>query len=213
MMVGVPVLLIVCVSAFVPFVWVMGVVVCVCGWCCFQCWVAVVWASRRVPGVGVCVSWFVSGACARVVGVGVGVSWLVCVLWWFRILMCVLAFLFFLGFVFCLVNNGLPWVWCGCLLCVWCVRVLSCCVCAPAWWLVLLPGRGGWCALVGYWVVVLVCLVCARILCVCGLVLFFVCGVWVCLVCMVSVVVWVRGVLLLVVGCLCGLVMRLLGVV
>lgn len=69
-MVGVPVLFIVCVSAFVPFVWVMAVGVGVSGfwWCCFQCCVAVVWASRRVPGVLARVGgvgWLVS--CVRVV--------------------------------------------------------------------------------------------------------------------------------------------------
>lgn len=134
-------------------------------------------ASRRVPGVGVCVSWLVPGACsgvgwlvvgacgvwACVVGASVGVAWLVCVLWWFRILMCVLAFLFFLGFVFCLVNNGLPWVWCGGLrvcgvvVVVCCVfGVCACClvVCALPWWvgLVCVAGRVVF-APVGYWVV------------------------------------------------------------
>lgn len=127
-------LLIVCVSAFVPFVWVMAVGVGVSGfwWCVFQCCVAVVSASRRVPGVvlgfGVWVAcsgvvwlvsgvgglvwacfgvgWLVSGVsgvCAGVVWlVLVGVCWLVCVLWWFRMLMCLASF-FFLGFVFCFV--------------------------------------------------------------------------------------------------------------
>ena len=94
-------LLIVCVSAFVPFVWVMGVVVGVCGvwWCVFQCCVAVVWASSVVPGVLACV---VSGACSGVfllvsgvVCSGVGVS--VCVSW-FRMLTCLASFFFF-GFV------------------------------------------------------------------------------------------------------------------
>ena len=59
------------------------------GWWVFQCRVAVVFASRRVPGVVVgfgvwvaCsgVGWLVVGACARVVGASVGVCWLVCVL-------------------------------------------------------------------------------------------------------------------------------------
>lgn len=109
-------LFMVCVCAFVPLTCVMGVVVGVCGWCVFQCWVAVAPASRRVPGVGVCVSWLVSGACSGVVGlvvgvcgvcgcvvgVGVGVSWLVCVLWWFRMLTCSGLFLFPV-FVFCFV--------------------------------------------------------------------------------------------------------------
>lgn len=60
-------LLIVCVSAFVPFVWVMAVGVGVSGfwWCVFQCRVAVVSASRRVPGVLACVGWLVS--CVSVV--------------------------------------------------------------------------------------------------------------------------------------------------
>lgn len=104
-MVGVPVLFIVCVSAFVPFVWVMAVGVGVSGvwWCVFQWCVAVVSASRRVPGVVVCVLWLVPGACLGVVWlVLVGVCWLVCVLWWFRMLTCLASF-FFLGFVFCFV--------------------------------------------------------------------------------------------------------------
>ena len=139
------------VGACPPFTWVMGVVVGVSGvwWCVFQCRVAVVWASRRVPGVvlgfGVWVAcsgvvwlvfgvgglvwacfgvgwlvfgvgglvwacfgvgWLVfgvGGVCAGVVWlVLVGVCWLVCVLWWFRMLMCLASF-FFLGFVFCFV--------------------------------------------------------------------------------------------------------------
>ena len=155
-------LLIVCVSAFVPFVWVMAVGVGVSGWWVFQCRVAVVSASRRVPGVGVCVSWLVpgacsgvvwlvsgvsgvcagvvwlvSGACACVVGASVGVCWLVCVVW-FRMLMCLASFFFlFLSFVLscCLVNNGLPG----------CVGAGGC----------LLVGCLGWCGrvlgLVGGW--------------------------------------------------------------
>lgn len=108
-------LFMVCVSAFVPFVCVMVVGEGCSGWCCFQYCVAVVPASRRVPGVGVCVSWLVPGVClgvvwlvvgacgvcACVVGASVGVSWLVCVVW-FRMLMCLASF-FFLGFVFCFV--------------------------------------------------------------------------------------------------------------
>lgn len=144
------------------------------GWCVFQCRVAVVSASRRVPGVVV----------------GFGVSWLVCVLWWFRMLTCSGLFLVFLVlsfvwlitgcigfgvvacvFVVCVLVACFVW-FCSCL---WGVRVLSCCVRAP-WWLVLFVGRGWWCVLVGYWVVVLVCLACARILCVCGLVLFLFVG-------------------------------------
>ena len=124
MMVGVPVLFMVWVCACWPFVCVMGVVVGVCGWCVFQWCVAVVWASRRVPGVlvwGVCVLvclgvvWLVSGACLGVVGVGVGVSWLVCVLWLFRMLTCLASFRVFLSWfcLFCLVNNGYLVVWAG----------------------------------------------------------------------------------------------------
>lgn len=131
MMVGVPVLLIVWVGACPPFTCVMAVAVGVSWWCVFQCRVAVVWASRRVPGVGVCVSWLVLGVCSGVgwlvpgvsgacvgwlasvgvVGASVGVSWLVCVFWWFRMLTCSGLFLF-PGFAFlsCLVNNGLSWV-------------------------------------------------------------------------------------------------------
>lgn len=100
------------VGACWPFTWVMAVGVGVSGfwWCVFQCCVAVVLASRRVPGVGVCVCvlvclgvvWLVVGVCVCVVGVGVGVCWLVCVLWWFRMLMCLASFRVF-GFVFCFV--------------------------------------------------------------------------------------------------------------
>lgn len=117
MMVGVPVLLMVWVGACWPFVWVMAVGVGVSWWCVFQYWVAVVWASRRVPGVLACVvsgacsgvdwlvsgasgarvgvAWLVVGACGVCSGVGVGV----CVSW-FRILMCVLAFLSCFWFCF-----------------------------------------------------------------------------------------------------------------
>lgn len=94
-------LLIVCVSAFVPFVWVMGVVVGVSGCCVFHWWVAVVSASRRVPGVGVCVSWLVPGACS-------GVAWLVCVLWWFRMLTCSGLFLVFLVLFVLLITACVP---------------------------------------------------------------------------------------------------------
>ena len=123
MMVGVPVLFWVWVGACWPFTWVMGVVVGVSGfwWCVFQCCVAVVCASRRVPGVcvrvswlvpGACfgVGWLVVGACACVVGASVGVSWLVCVLWWFRMLTCLASFfLLVLSFVLSLV-----WLITGC---------------------------------------------------------------------------------------------------
>ena len=81
-------LLVVWVGACLPFTCVMVVGVWCLGWCVFQWCVAVVSASRRVPGVGVCVSWLVSGACLGVVwlvcGVGglvwacLGVVWLVC---------------------------------------------------------------------------------------------------------------------------------------
>ena len=131
MMVGVPVLFVVWVVACPPFTCVMAVGEGCSGWCCFQYCVAVVWASRRVPGVVVgfgvwvaCsgvvwlvsgvgglvwarfgVGWLVSGVsgvCAGVVWlVLVGVCWLVCVVW-FRMLTCVASF-FFLGFVFCFV--------------------------------------------------------------------------------------------------------------
>lgn len=110
-MVGVPVLLVVCVGACVPFTWVMAVGVGVSGfwWCVFQWCVAVVPASRRVPGVGAgvrvvlaCsgVGWLVSCVrvvlacwwCACVVGLGVKV------LWWFRMLTCSGLFLCLFGF-------------------------------------------------------------------------------------------------------------------
>lgn len=223
MMVGVPVLLVVCVSAFVPFVWVMGVVVGVSGWWVFQCRVAVVWASRRVPGVGVCVSWLVPGACLGVVGVGVGVSWLVCVLWWFRMLTCLASFRVFLSWfcLFCLVNNGLPWVWCGGLrvcgvvVAACCVfGVCACClvVCAPPLVVGLVAGAGRVVfAPVGYWVVA--CVLVSRGVRVGLLVVVLLareCECW-CLV--VSVVVWVWGVLLLVAFFLCGFVTVLLRVV
>lgn len=112
-----------------PFTCVMVVGEGCSGWCVFQWRVAVVPASRRVPGVGVCVSWLVPGAClgvvwlvvgacgvcACVVGVSVGVSWLVCVLWWFRMLTCLASFRVFLSWfcLFCLVNNGSLVVWAG----------------------------------------------------------------------------------------------------
>lgn len=153
-------------------------------------------ASRRVPGVGVCVSWLVPGACSGVVGcpvvwlvlrvggAGVRVVWLV--LLWFRMLTCSGLFLVFLVLFLvlacCLVNNG-----------------------------VVVVGRVVWVGLVrwGYWVVVSCCL-CLRA--VSG-VWACVCGKWVCPACVVGVVVWVLGVLFGVAGCLCGFVMRLLAVV
>ena len=65
MMVGVPVLFWVCDSACWPFTCVMAVAVGVSWWCVFQYCVAVVLASRRVPGV--C-------GCLGVVGVGASVG-------------------------------------------------------------------------------------------------------------------------------------------
>ena len=165
------------VCAVVPLVWVMAVGVGVSGfwWCCFQWWVAVVWVSRRVPGVGVCVLWLVSGvsgACVGwlvlvgVVGVGVGVLWLVCVFWWFRMLMCSCFFLFS-GFVFL---SCVVWLITGCLG-FWCVGwVLGClfsCAGRSAVFVfgVLSVGLGGCCWLgwlfggFGWWLV-RVCFVC-----------------------------------------------------
>ena len=108
-MVGVPVLFWVWVCACWPFTCVMAVGVGVSGfwWRVFQWWVAVVSLSRRVPGVGVCVSWLVLGVCSGVVGwlvfAWVGVSWLVCVFWWFRMLTCLVSFrVFVLLSWFCL---------------------------------------------------------------------------------------------------------------
>ena len=204
-MVGVPVLFMVCDSAPVLFVCVMAVGVGCSGCRVFQWCVAVVSASRRVPGVGVCVSWLVSGACSGVAwlvsgvsglvwacscvpvwsGVGVlfsGVAWLV----WFRMLTCSGLFLVFLVLFLvlacCLVNNG-----------------------------VVVVGRVVWVGLVrwGYWVVVSCCL-CLRA--VSG-VWACVCGKWVCPACVVGVVVWVLGVLFGVACYLRGFVMRLLAVV
>lgn len=96
------------VGACWPFTWVMAVGVGVSGfwWCVFQCCVAVVLPSRRVPGVGVCVcvlvcsgvGWLVPG----VSGAKVCVAGLVCVSW-FRMLMRVpLSVFFVLLFWFCL---------------------------------------------------------------------------------------------------------------
>ena len=91
-------LLVVWVCAVVPPVWVMAVGVGVSGfwWCCFQWWVAVVWVSRRVPGVCGCVSWLVLWACSGVCSCVPGVGGLV----WFRMLTCLASF-FFLVFVSC----------------------------------------------------------------------------------------------------------------
>ena len=188
-------LLAVCVGACWPFTWVMVVGEGCFGWCVFQYCVAVVLPSRRVPGVGVCVSWLVPGVCLGVVWlvacfpvvvvvwlgfgvrvcdwgacVGVGVSWLVCVLWRFRMLTCLASFfLLVLSFVLscCLVNNGLPG--CvgagGCLL-VGCVGGWVCSCGAPWGWLVV----GCVCLCVGGWV----CFVDGR-KCVCLLLV----GYWV----------------------------------
>ena len=169
-MVGVPVLFMVWVGACVPLVCVMVVGVWCLGWCCFQCCVAVVWASRRVPGVVVgfgvwvaCsgVGWLVVGACGVCAGVVwlvlVGVCWLVCVLWWFRMLTCLASFFFLvLSFVLscCLVNNGLH----GCVGAGGCLLVgcLGWCGC------VLVARRG-----VGWWLVVFA-FVCGRVRVFCG---------------------------------------------
>lgn len=158
-------LFMVCVSAFVPFTWVMVVGVGVSGfwWCVFQWCVAVVSASRRVPGV--CVSWLVPGACSGVgwlgfgacvrdwgACVGVGVAGLVCVFWWFRMLTCLGLFPVFwlLSFV-CLVNNAAWGGWCCFGVCVVSGGRLHV-------WLLLVGGCLAWCAFLGscgYWVVVL----------------------------------------------------------
>lgn len=91
-------LLVVCDSACWPFTCVMVVGEGCFGWCVFQWCVAVVCASRRVPGVGVCVcvlvclgvGWLVAG----VSGVRACVAGLVCVSW-FRMLMRVPLSVFF----------------------------------------------------------------------------------------------------------------------
>ena len=126
-------LLVVWVGACVPFAWVMVVGEGCSGWCCFQCCVAVVWASRRVPGVGVGVCVLVcSGVGWLVPGVGGAkacVAGLVCVVW-FRMLTCLASFFFLvLSFVLscCLVNNGLPWVWAGFGAGWWLARVFLAC--------------------------------------------------------------------------------------
>lgn len=121
MMVGVPVLLIVCECACVPFVCVMAVGVGVFWWCVFQYWVAVVWASSVVPGVpeclgvvvggvGVVVFWLVSCVGGLVVWLcvsGVVVVAGVGVFWWFRMLTCSGLFLFsWFCFLVCFVLFG-----------------------------------------------------------------------------------------------------------
>ena len=161
-------LLVVWVSAFVPFTCVMGVAVGVCGWCVFQYCVAVVSLSRRVPGVGVCVSWLVPGACSGVgwlvscVRVVLACSWCACVvvgsgvkvLWWFRMLTCLASFRVFVSCLVlacCLVNNAAR----GCLVLFWCVlfRVAGC-ACGCFWWVGVLRGVRFW-VCVRFWVVVL----------------------------------------------------------
>ena len=149
-------LFMVCVGACWPFTWVMVVGEGCSGWCCFQCWVAVVWASSVVPGVPECLGVVVGG-------VGVVVFWLVscvgglvvwlCVsgvvvggvgaFWWFRMLTCLASF-FFLGFVSCLFC--LVWLITGCLgfgvlVCVF-VVCSGCLLCVV---LFLFVGCGGWC--------------------------------------------------------------------
>lgn len=118
-------LLVVCVCAFVSFVWVMAVGVGVSGfwWCCFQWWVAVVWESRRVPVVvvGLVACSGVAGLVPGVSGVcaGVGVVWLV----WFRMLTCFGLFPVFwlcLLFVWLITLSGRVGL-------VWCVLVRGLC--------------------------------------------------------------------------------------
>ena len=150
MMVGVPVLLVVCDSALVPPVWVMAVGVGVFWWRVFQYWVAVVWASSVVPGVpeclGVVVFWLVScvgGLVAWLCVSGVVVVAGVGAFWWFRMLTCLASF-FFLGFVSCLFC--LVWLITGCLgfgvlVCVF-VVCSGCLLCVV---LFLFVGCGGWC--------------------------------------------------------------------
>lgn len=229
MMVGVPVLLVACDSACVPLTWVMAVGVGVSGfwWCVFQWCVAVVLASRRVPGVGVCVSWLVPGTCS-------GVGWLVvgaCGLVWvcFGVRWLVVGVCGVCAGVVWLVLVGVCWLVCV----LWWFRmltclasffflvlffVLSCCLvnnglpgCVGAGGCVLWDGRKCVCLLlVGYWVVV--CVLVSRGVRVGLLVVVLLvreCECW-CLV--VSVVVWVWGVLLLVAFCLCGFVTVLLRV-
>ena len=188
------------VGACWPFTWVMVVGVGCFGWCVFQWCVAVVCASRRVPGVlavvgvvgwlvscvGVVLAWLCvcgvvfSGVVCSGVGVGVCVSW-------FRMLTCSGLFLVFLVLFVCLVNNGVAvcggcgavfvgvWGWFGS------VGLLGCCLLFV------------WCALL-----------CAPV---------FACGGAGRKCLLACVVVWVRGVLLGVAGYPCGWVMLLLAVV
>ena len=149
-------LLVVCDGACWPFTCVMVVGEGCFGWCVFQWCVAVVCASRRVPGVGVCVcvlvcsgvGWLVCGVC----GVKACVAGLVCVSW-FRMLMRVLLSVFFVLLSwFCLFvwlitlpgRVGLVGVCllgcCVAVLVVWCgVRgVLFGVACCPRGWAMLL---------------------------------------------------------------------------
>ena len=181
-MVGVPVLFWVWVGACVPFTWVMVVGEGCSGWCCFQCCVAVVSASRCVPGVGVgvCVlvcsgvGWLVPG----VSGAKVCVAGLVCVVW-FRMLTCLASFfLLVLSFVLscCLVNNGLPGCvgaggclgWCGCVLCVfWGWLVVGCVfLCVWAGGCVLWTGESVFVCFL--WVIGLLFVCWSRVVCVWG---------------------------------------------
>lgn len=169
------------VGACVPLVCVMAVGVGVSGfwWCVFQWCVAVVLASRRVPGVGVCVSWLVSGACLGVVwlvsGVGglvwacFGVGWLVSgvcgvcagVVWLVLVGVCWLVCVVWFRMLTCLASFFLLVL----------SFVLSCCLvnnglpgCVGAGGC-LLVGRLGWCGcvlwravgLVGGWLCLPLC--------------------------------------------------------
>ena len=124
-------------------------------WRVFQCFVAVVLLSRRVPGVLVGFGVLV---CSGVVGVGVKAFW------WFRMLMCVRLSCFWFCFLVCFV-----WLITGC--CVLWARVV----------VFVVGGEGGgvclWgaCAFVGrvrlcgvcLWGVC-VCVACVWVACVCG---------------------------------------------
>ena len=127
-------------------------------WCCFQYCVAVVWASRRVPGVvlgfGVWVAccgvgWLVSGVgCAKagvgwlvlagVAGASVGVFWLVCVAWFRMLMRFVPLSVFFVSCLFLLVVWLITVVWLsGGLAGRKCVAVgVGWCVClgSSCWW-------------------------------------------------------------------------------
>lgn len=182
-------LFMVCVSAFVPVVWVMAVGVGVFWWWVFQCRVAVVCASRRVPGVVVCVSWLVSGACLGVVwlvfGVGglvwacFGVGWLVSgvsgvcagVVWLVLVGVCwLVCVLWWFRMLTCLASFfflGFVFCFVSCLV----NNGLPGCVGAGG---CLLVGCLGWCGCVlvarrgvGWWLVVFV-LVCGRVGVFCG---------------------------------------------